>query len=69
MNIKDLRKGDIVKYRNGKTNRVNKPYNYYRFYKKDLTKKKNDTAYDIMRVQRYKKILWFYVLKTIYRRV
>ena len=67
MTIKNLMKGDIVFYRNGNINRVNKPKRYILNYNEDLTSK-YDPQQDIVKVQRYVGFLGLYRLKTIYRR-
>ena len=68
-NIMKLMPGDILTYRNGQEHYVNKNKldNYRHFYKKDFRHKYNSEI-DIMKIQRYTKILFFYILKTIYRR-
>lgn len=67
MTIENILKGDIVYYRNGHINRVNKPDRYMTHYTKDL-KNKHDPHYDIVKVQRYVKFLGLYRLRTIFRR-
>ena len=69
MKIGDIRKGDIVTYRSGKTNNVNRVYKYSEWYKEDFTYKRKYRQLDIMKIQRYVKFLCFYRLKTIYKRV
>ena len=69
MEIRNIKKGDIVTYRSGRVNYVNKPFNYKIWYKKDLRKKDNNANEDIMEIKRYVKFLCFYRLKTIYKRV
>ena len=64
----NIKKGDIVTYRSGRINNVNKPFNYRIWYGKDLKKKDNNPKEDIMKIQRYVKLLCFYRLKTIYKR-
>ena len=66
-NIFSIKKGDIVFYRNGKTNTVKKPYNYQKYFSYNLNNI-FDYNYDIVKVKRYYKILCFYRLKTIYKR-
>lgn len=68
MTIKDIKKGDIVTYRSGRVNIVNKPGQYHYWFNKDFKNREFGCGFDIMKIQRYKKILWFYVLKTIYVR-
>lgn len=67
MKISDIKKGDIVYYRNGGINYVNKPYQYCRFFNDDF-KNIEMQRYEIEKIQRYVKCLWFYRLKTIYKR-
>lgn len=64
----DIQKGDIVTYRSGRINNVNKPFKYEMYYKEDLKNKYWGSNMDIMQVQRYVKFLCFYRLKTIYKR-
>lgn len=68
MKIKDIRFGDIVTYRSGRINHVNNPYNYHYYFNDNFKNKTFTSDFDIMRIQRYVKVLWFYKLKTIYRR-
>ena len=65
-----IEKGDIITYRCGRTNYVNKPDNYM-FWFNDKLENIGDfgAKMDIMKVQRYVKFLCFYRLKTIYERV
>lgn len=64
--MKRYLKGDIVTYSNGYTKYINKPDRYYRYFDNDYY----NSAYNlkIVKIQRYIKVLWFYKLKTIYRR-
>lgn len=64
----DIQKGDIVTYRSGRVNNVNKPDKYLIFYNSDYKNRKFGCDFDIMKVQRYVKLLYFYRLKTIYER-
>lgn len=66
MKIEDIRKGDIVTYQDGKTNNVNKPYKYRLYFTEDFINEILNL--EIVKIQRYKKVLWFYILKTIYKR-
>ena len=66
MKIKDLRKGDIITYQNGRINYVNKPKNYYIWFDDNFYNKELDV--EIVKIQRYVKTLCFYRLKTIYER-
>lgn len=68
MKITDIRKGDIITYRSGRTNNVNNPYNYYRYFNEDFKNPTFGKRFDIIKIQRYVKILWFYQLKTIYKK-
>ena len=68
MRIEDLRVGDIVTYRSGRINYVNKPYKYNIWYNQHLHHRKFGGSEDIMKIQRYVKFLCFYRLKTIYER-
>ncbi len=68
MNIIDIEKGDIVFYRNGKTNLVRRPKQYKKWYDDNFNHKEIANDYDIMKIKRYVKILCFYRLKTIYKR-
>ena len=65
--IKDIKKGDLITYRNGKTNNVNNPYNYMIYFNDNFKSNKN-ANFDIMKIQRYTKLIYFYKLKTIYKR-
>ena len=65
----EIRKGDIITYRSGRINYVNKPENYKRYFTKDFKNKGLGERYDVMKIQRYVKFLGFYRLKTIYERV
>ena len=67
MKVEDIRKGDIVTYRNGRTNNVNKPYKYQSWFNENFEHDFQDEL-DIMKIQRYVKFLCFYRLKTIYKR-
>ena len=69
MRVKDIRIGDIITYRDGRINYVNKPVNYMTWYDKNFTNKKQDCKDDIVKIQRYVKCLWLYRLKTMYERV
>lgn len=68
MKVKDIKKGDIVTYRSGRVNYVNKPNNYRYWFNKDFKNKEFGMLLDIMMIQRYVKFLGFYRLKTIYKR-
>ena len=67
-NISELQKGDLVIYRYGRTNFVNKPYKYEQWFNDDFKHIEYGKSSDIMEIKRYKKILGFYRLKTIYKR-
>lgn len=66
--INEIKKGDIVTYRCGRVNNVNNPDNYKKYFNNNFENPKFGKWMDIMKIQRYKKVLWFYVLKTIYVR-
>lgn len=67
MQLKDIRKGDIVTYRDGMINHVNKPYSYEKWFNNDFNNIQLKNI-QIIKIQRYVKCLWFYRLKTIYKR-
>lgn len=64
----DIEKGDIVTYRNGRTNNVNKTFKYQRYYTDDFKNREFGCNFEIVKIQRYVKFLWFYKLKTIYKK-
>lgn len=68
MRVKDIKFGDIVTYRSGRVNNVNNPSKYRRYFNDNFENVSKGTDFDIMKIQRYVKILGFYKLKTIYRR-
>lgn len=68
MKITDIKQGDIVTYRSGRVNYVNKPYNYHYYFNEDFKNPTFGKRMDIIKIQRYVKILCFYKFKTIYRR-
>lgn len=68
MKVIEITKGDIITYRSGRINHVNKPNNYRRYYNEHFQNNELGTNYDIMKIQRYVKFLCFYRLKTIYER-
>ena len=68
MTIKDIKKGDIVTYKNKRVNIVNKPDKYYYWFNEEFKNPMLNRGFDIMRIDRYVKYLWFYRLKTIYER-
>lgn len=68
MRTSDIRKGDIITYRSGRINIVNKPYKYEYWFNEDFKHREWDFRNDIMKIQRYEKFLCFYKLKTIYER-
>ena len=65
----EIKKGDIVTYRNGRINNVNKPIKYFVYFTEDFKNANLGRGMDIMKIQRYVKFLCFYRLKTIYKRV
>lgn len=68
MKINDIKKGDIVTYRTKRVNYVNNPDNYKRYFNDKFENPQFGFTFDIMKIQRYTKFLWFYRLKTIYKR-
>lgn len=66
--INELKRGDIVTYRSGQVNHVNKPYKYETHYNDNFKNKTWSDNMDIIKVQRYVKYLWFYKLETVYER-
>ena len=68
MKITDIKKGDIITYRSGRVNNVNKPGNYHYYFNDNFTNRTKGSNFDIMKIQRYVKFLCFYRLKTIYKR-
>lgn len=66
--VDELKRGDIVIYRNGHINHVNYPKNYHSWYNKDFNQLESKRWLDIVEIKRYVKVLWFYKLKTIYKR-
>ena len=67
MTPNDIKKGDIVTYRNEEVNHVNKVWKYQTHFNKNF-KNKGRSDLDIMKIQRYVRCLFFYRLKTIYKR-
>ncbi len=63
-----LQKGDLVTYRNGQTNYVNREDRYATYYDDELNNYGLGRTYSIVKVQRYVKFLCFYKLKTIWER-
>lgn len=68
MRVEDIRKGDIIIYKSGRINIVNKPYKYECWYNEKFKHITFGSSEDIMKIQRYVKFLCFYRLKTIYKR-
>lgn len=68
MKINDIQFGDIVTYRSGRVNNVNNPYNYHRYFNEHFKNPTFGKRFDIMKIQRYVKVLGFYKLKTVYKR-
>lgn len=66
MNLRNLKKGDKVTYKDGRVNYVNKPWNYLLYFDKKLRNEKLDD--EIVKIERYVRFLCFYRLKTIYKR-
>lgn len=63
-----LQKGDLVTYRNGQTNYVNREDRYATYYDDELNNYGLGRTYSIVKVQRYVKFLCFYKLKIIWER-
>ena len=68
MKPKYIEKGDIVTYRSGRINHVNKPFKYEIYFTNDFKNANFGSGFDIVKIQRYVKFLCFYKLKTIYER-
>lgn len=68
ISINELQRGDMVIYRNGRINYVNKPYKYQKWYNSDFKHIEYGSSDDIMKVKRYVKGLVGYKQKTIYKR-
>lgn len=68
MKPKDIKKGDIVVYRSGRVNHVNKPKQYARYYDDNFENWGLGREYGIIMILRYEKFLCFYKLKTIYEK-
>lgn len=64
----DIEKGDIVTYKSGRINHVNKPFKYQRYYTDDFKNKEFGCNLEIVKIQRYVRFLCFYKLKTIYEK-
>ena len=67
MRVRDIQKGDIITYKHGKVNYVNKPINYHLYFDSNFRNCEIPDL-EIVKIQRYVKTLWFYKLKTIWRR-
>lgn len=66
MTVREIQKGDIITYCNGGINYVNKPEKYHYWFDELLYNRTFNLG--IAKIQRYVKFLWFYRLKTIYKR-
>lgn len=66
--VNEIKKGDMVVYRSGRINYVNKPRRYKEYFNEDFQNPALGFRYDIIEIKRYVKILGFYKLKTIYKR-
>ena len=66
MNLRKLKKGDKVTYKDGRVNYVNKPWKYLLYFDKKLRNEKLDD--EIVKIERYVRFLCFYRLKTIYKK-
>lgn len=63
--MKKYKKGDKVTYSNGYTKYINRPESFYKYFDDEFYNYDYDLK--IIKIQRYIKILFFYVLITIYR--
>lgn len=61
-----IKKGDVVTYQTGRVNCVNKPYNYRKYFNRDMYNSKLNL--EIVKIERPVKFLWFRKLKTIYKK-
>ena len=52
MKITDIKQGDIVTYRSGRVNYVNKPYNYHYYFHEDFKNPAFNKGFDIIKIQR-----------------
>lgn len=68
MKVNDIKFGDIVTYRSGRVNNVNNPYRYHQYFNENFENISKGMDFDIMKIERYVKILGFYKLKKIYSR-
>ena len=68
ISIEEMQRGDLVIYRNGKTNYVNKPHKYQQWYNGDFKHIEFGSGADIMKVKRYVKGLFGYRQKNVYKR-
>jgi len=67
MKVSDIRNGDTLTYRNGRIHSVNHSVNYKNYYDEDFNHL-IDHRYDIMKIERYNKVLFFYLKKVIYEK-
>lgn len=66
--VSEIKKGDIILYRSGRINHVNKPFKYELWFDEDFKHIEYNRSSDIMEIKRFVKILGLYRLKTIYKR-
>lgn len=64
----DIQKGDLITYRCGRKNFVNKPFKYELYFNANLENENYGSSMDIMIIQRYVKGIFGYKFKTIYFR-
>lgn len=64
----DIQKGDLIIYRFGRKNYVNKPFKYEMYFNSNFENENYGRTMDIMKIKRYVKGLFGYRLKTIYVR-
>lgn len=55
--INELQKGDLIIYRNGRVNYVNKPFKYQLWYDENFCHREFGIEFDIIEIKRYKNIV------------